>query len=116
MKRIHLIGTRGILVLDASKSHLEVFADEPAFKPPLPHPLDPMGMWGSTRVESGLLPKQLWISVDDGSGEQQREVPAFVDCIEAGEECEMNAEMAAQSVAVLAAGYESAATGKVIRL
>ena len=116
MKRLHLVGTRGALVLDAGKSHLEVFADEPAFKPPPPHPLDPMGAWGSTRAKTGLQPKQLWISVDDGSGEQQREIPSFVDCIESGEECEMNAEMAAQSVAVLAAGYESAATGKVIRL
>ena len=116
LKRIYLIGTRGILVLDASKSHLEVFADEPTFKPPPPHPLDPMGMWGSTRTVSGSPPKQLWISVDDGSSEQKQEIPAFVDCIESGEECEMNAEMAAQSVAVLAAGYESAATGKVIRL
>ena len=115
-KRLHLVGTRDTLVLDASQSHLEVFADEPAFRPPPPHPLDPMGMWGSTQVKSGSPPKQLWISVDDGGTEQQNEVRAFVDCIEEGKECEMNAEMAVQSVAVITAGYQSAATGEVVRL
>jgi len=41
---------------------------------------------------------------------------AFVDCIETGTESEMNATMAAQSVAVIAAGYRSAASGEVIQL
>ncbi len=116
VRRIHLVGTRDTLTLDTWQSRLEVFADEPAFQPPPPHPLDPMGMWRSTQIESGLPPKRLWLSVDDDDDEQQQDVRAFVDCIEEGKESEMSAEMAAQSVAVITAGYQSAASGEVIRL
>ena len=114
ISRLHLVGTRDILTFDPSKSRLEVFADEPAFQPPPPHPLDPMGMWGSTQVESGLPPKRLWMSISDERGAS--EVQTFVDCIDKGVESEMNAEMAAQSVAVISAGYQSAASGAVVRI
>jgi predicted dehydrogenase len=71
-------------------------------------------MWGSTQVKSTGPPKQLWVSVPNG--ESQDEVPAFVDCIDNGVESEMNAEMAAQSVAVITAAFQSAASGKVVRI
>jgi predicted dehydrogenase len=115
VRKVHLIGTEGSLTFDASANRLEVFAAEPAFEPPSPHPLDPMGMWSSTQAGSGMLPKQQWIDVgsaDDG----QREFGAFVDCIENGVESEMNAEFAAHSVEIICAGYRSAATGEVINL
>jgi len=116
LRRLHLVGTRDTLTLDTWQSRLEVFADEPAFQPPPPHPLDPMGMWSSTQRQSGLPPKRLWLPVNDDGGEQQKDVRAFVDCIESGKESEMNAEMAAQSVAVITAGYQSAESGEVIHL
>ena len=116
VRRIHLVGTRDTLTLDTWQSRLEVFADEPAFQPPPPHPLDPMGMWSSTQIESGLPPKRLWVSAADGDNEQQQDVRAFVDCIEEGKESEMNAEMAAKSVAIITAGYQSAESGEVIQL
>ena len=116
IQKLHLVGTHDTLTLDASLPHLKVFADEPAFQPPRPHPLDPMGMWRSTQIESGLPPKRLWISASDEGNAQNLEVQAFVDCIEKGIESEMNAEMAAQSVAVITAGYQSAASGEVIQL
>jgi len=40
----------------------------------------------------------------------------FVDCIDKGVESEMNAEIAAQSVAVISAAYQSAASGEVIHI
>ena len=116
IQRVHLVGTRGTLTFDAWQPRLEVFADEPAFQPPPPHPLDPMGMWRSTQVEHGLPPKRLWVPVGDESDWQRQDMSAFVDCIETGTESEMNAAMAAQSVAVIAAGYRSAATGEVVQL
>jgi predicted dehydrogenase len=116
IQKLHLVGTHDTLTLDASLPHLKVFADEPAFQPPQPHPLDPMGMWRSTQIESGLPPKRLWISASDEGNAQNLEVQAFVDCIEKGIESEMNAEMAARSVAVITAGYQSAASGEVIQL
>ena len=75
-----------------------------------------MGMWASTQAESEVPPKRLWVSVDEGSEQQGPDMRAFVDCIEAGRESEMNAAAAAQSVAVIRAGYESAASGEVITI
>ena len=71
-------------------------------------------MWGSTNTESGVPPKHLWPAI--GEEEVRSEMEVFVDCIEAGEESEMNAEIAAESVAVIAAGYRSAATGEVVSI
>ena len=115
VRKVHLVGTEGSLTFDASANRLEVFAAEPAFEPPSPHPLDPMGMWSSTQAGIGMQPKQQWIDVssDDDSS---REFGAFIDCVENGVESEMNAEFAAHSVEIICAGYRSAATGEVIDL
>lgn len=115
IRKVHLVGSKATLTFDASSNRLEVFAAEPAFEPPTPHPLDPMGMWSSTQSEIGMRPKQHWIDVvseNDG----QREFSAFVDCIENGVESEMNAEFAAHSVEIICAGYQSAASGEVVDL
>ena len=115
VRKVHLIGTEGVLTFDASANRLEVFAAEPAFEPPEPHPLDPMGMWSSTQAEIGMQPKQQWIDVSSGD-DGQREFGAFLDCIEKDVESEMNAEFAAHSVEIICAGYRSAASGKAINL
>ena len=115
VRKVHLVGTEGSLTFDASVNRLEVFAAEPAFEPPEPHPLDPMGMWSSTQAGIGMQPKQQWIDVSSGD-DGQREFGAFVDCIENGVESEMNAEFAAHSVEIICAGYRSAASGEVIEL
>ncbi len=115
VQKVSLIGTNATLTFDASANRLEVFAAEPAFEPPTPHPLDPMGMWSSTQAEIGMRPKQRWIDVTSGN-DGQREFSAFIDCIENGMESEMNAEFAAHSVEVISAGYRSAASGEVISL
>ena len=115
VRKVHLVGTEGSLTFDASVNRLEVFAAEPAFEPPEPHPLDPMGMWSSTQAGIGMQPKQQWIDVSSGD-DGQREFGAFVDCIENDVESEMNAEFASHSVEIICAGYRSAASGEVITL
>lgn len=115
IRKVHLIGTDATLTFDASSNRLEVFAAEPAFEPPTPHPLDPMGMWSSTQAEIKMQPKQHWIDVGSGDDGQQ-EFSAFIDCIENRVESEMNAEFAAHSVEIICAGYRSAASGEVISL
>ena len=115
IRKIHLVGSDASLTFDASANRLEVFAAEPSFIPPEPHPLDPMGMWSSTQAETGRRVKNHWIDVER-SEDGQREFSAFIDCIDRGEESEMNAEFAAHSVEIICAGYESAATGEVIQL
>ncbi|RKU28322.1 hypothetical protein C6497_08875 [Candidatus Poribacteria bacterium] len=115
IRKVHLVGTEASLTFDASANRLEVFAAEPSFVPPDPHPLDPMGMWSSTQAEIGRSVKNHWIDVES-SDDGQREFSAFIDCIDKGEESEMNAEFAAHSVEIICAGYASAATGEVIEL
>ena len=111
---LHLVGSRGVLTFDAWQPRLEIFADEPPFQPPPPPPSDPMSMWSSTQVNKPQ-PKRPWVPLAE-EGTQHHDMRAFVDCIEAGKESEMNAELAAQSIAVIAAGYRSAATGKVVSI
>ena len=115
LRKVHLVGTEATLTFDASVNRLEVFAAEPAFEPPTPHPLDPMGMWSSTQAEIKMQPKQHWIDVGSGN-DGPSEFSAFIDCIENGVESEMNAEFAAHSVEIICAGYRSAASGKVISI
>ncbi len=115
VQKVSLIGTDATFTFDASANRLEVFAAEPAFEPPTPHPLDPMGMWSSTQAEIKMQPKQHWIDVSS-ENDGQREFSAFIDCIENGVESEMNAEFAAHSVEIISAGYRSAASGEVISL
>ena len=110
---LHLVGTRGVLTFDAWQPRLEIFADESRTQPPPAPPADPMSMWRSTQVKS--LPKRPWIPFAS-ERTQHYDARAFVDCIEAGVESEMNADLAAQSIAVITAGYRSAASGQVIAL
>lgn len=112
VRKVHLVGSESTLTFDASSNRLEVYSAERAYEPPTPHPLDPMGMWSSTSAEIGMRPKQRWIDVDTND-DGQREFRAFIDCIENGVESEMNAEIAAHSVEIICAGYESAASGNV---
>ncbi len=115
VRKVQLVGTTNTLTFDASAGRLEIFAAEPAFEPPPPHPLDPMGMWSSTQSEIGIRPKQQWVDIG-GSNDGAQEFSAFIDCIEQGIESEMNAEFAAQSVEIISAGYCSAANGEVVTL
>ena len=115
VQKAHLVGTDATLTFDASANRLEVFSAEPAFEPPIPHPLDPMGMWSSTQAEIGMQSKRHWIDVGKGN-DGQREFSAFIDCIENGVESEMNAEFAAHSIEIICAGYLSAAGGEVVNL
>jgi predicted dehydrogenase len=72
-----------------------------------------MGMWKHTQADVELLPKQSWMPTADENW-QNREFAAFIDAIEAGREGEMHAALAAQSIAVITAGYQSAASGKTV--
>ena len=110
---LHLVGTRGVLTFDAWQPRLEIFADEPPFQPPPPPPVDPMSMWRSTQAKTS--PNRPWVAFA-AEPTQHYDTRAFVDCIEAGVESEMNAELAAQSIAVIAAGYRSAASGQVVSI
>ena len=115
IQRLYLVGTQKTMVFDPYQSRLQISADEPPFQPPPPHPQDPMGMWKHTQEEFELLPKNSWIPTGSESW-QDREFSAFIDAVESGRNGEMHAALAAQSIAVINAGYQSAASGKTISI
>ena len=115
IQRLYLVGTQKTMVFDPYQSRLQISADEPPFQPPPPHPQDPMGMWKHTQEEFELLPKNSWIPTGSESW-QDREFSTFIDAVESGGNGEMHAALAAQSIAVINAGYQSAASGKTISI
>ena len=108
IQKLRLVGTERSICFDAHQPRLEIYTAEPAFQPPVPHPLDPMGMWGSTTVDA--IPKKTWKTVG-GTDWIKREFQAFVDAIENDTPTEMTAELAAHSVEII-----SAATGRMVEL
>ena len=113
IQKLRLVGTERSICFDAHQPRLEIYTAEPAFQPPVPHPLDPMGMWGGTTVDA--IPKKTWKTVG-GPDWIKREFQAFVDAIENDTPTEMTAELAAHSVEIIMAAYRSAATGRMVEL
>ena len=113
IQRIKLVGNTGIVDFDANQPRLEVHAAEPSFQPPVPHPLDPMGMWSSTT--NGIMQKNRWKPIS-GQNWIEEEFRSFIDAIDIGTPIEMTVELAAQSVEVITAAYHSAASGQTVNI
>ncbi|MBT6682292.1 MAG: hypothetical protein HOB07_09610, partial [Chloroflexi bacterium] len=96
--------------------HIEVFADEPQAVLPTPHPEDPMSMWRSTQVESGVPRKMGWQAFEDESGWGADEVSSFLDCLDEGRTPDVGASLGAAATEVILAAYQSAARGASVSL
>ncbi len=111
---IRLIGTKGSLTLDAYAPRLVTFCDAEPWSPPAePHPEDPMGFWSSTTKASGVAPKTDWQPIQDAA---KSDAACFLDCLESGKQSDMSVVLAAHSVEVVHAVYESASTGETVQL
>ena len=115
LNQIHLIGTKGSLVLTPYRPRLELYASEPPWEPPEVNPNDPMGFWGSGQTEVNARPRRTWLPVP-GASPSVSDESSFVDCIVEDRESEMDVREAAMLTEILVAGYKSAATGEVIKL
>jgi predicted dehydrogenase len=115
-QKIVLYGSKGTQTFDAWRPRIEVFSEEADFAMPDVHPFDPMGMWGSTQREAGVMPKRRWMTPFDERGTMVRDVAHFVDCVDRNIEPEMNAAFAAPLTEVLMAAYASVAKGKAVTL
>jgi predicted dehydrogenase len=113
VNRVILVGSEGTLLVDANRPRLEVYTDEPPWRPPAPHPADPAAFWTSTQVEVGARPKQTWVPI---AARGVTDAGYFLDCLDAGRESEMPATEAAAATEVLLAGYRSAARREVVTL
>ena len=72
-----------------------------------------MGFWRSSTREAGGVHKFTWRTVPETT---QSDESYFIDCIEQNRESDMSVAEAAKVLKVLLAGYESAATGKVVSI
>jgi predicted dehydrogenase len=113
--RIHLVGTRGAVTIDASQPRLELFNHAPPWTPPPPDPADPMSFWQSTQQASGAPPRSAWLPLR-GSAAPRSDPSHFLDCLDAGRESPMSAREGAAIVEALMAGYVSASKGEVVTL
>jgi len=113
--RIHLVGTRGSMTIDAYRPRLEIFNNATPWTPPPPDPADPMGFWQSTQDASGVRPRHAWAPLL-GPGASPSDPSRFLDCLDAGRESPMSARDGAAVVEALMAGYVSASRGEVVTL
>lgn len=109
--KIYLVGTKGLVAVDAYKPRVEIYNGE-IWTPPEINPDDPMGFWVSTYKNN--RPKSSWVQLHEVSG--SNDVKYFIDCIESGVESDVSAIDGAAQVEILMAGYVSAAKGKVVHL
>ena len=115
LNRTCLIGTKQTIVIDAHRPRVAVWADAVTWSAPKRDPEDPMGMWGGPKAEPYLPhPKLAWIT--PSAAARATDVGYFLDCIEEGRQSDVSASVAAAATEVLLAGYQSAATGRVIDL
>ncbi|MDA1257530.1 MAG: Gfo/Idh/MocA family oxidoreductase [Chloroflexi bacterium] len=113
---VTVVGTEGSRTFSPWDPHVEVFADEPRPELPTPHPADPMSMWRSTQVESGVPRKVGWLALEDESRLVADEVTAFLDCLDTGRTPDVGVDLAAAATEVVLAAYRSAARGEPVEL
>lgn len=113
LNRTTLVGSRSAVTIDGGRPRIEVWSDQPAWEPPQRHPADPMGFWASTVAESGMRPKQSWVIPP---ATRTSDASHFLDCLEDGRESDVSADLAAEVVQILMAGYASAAKGTLINV
>ncbi|MGQ9610758.1 MAG: Gfo/Idh/MocA family protein [bacterium] len=111
--QVYLIGTKGMIKIDAYSPRLEIYNNDHPWEPPDINPDDPMGFWTSTYKDS--KPKSIWVALN-ANKQFPNDASKFIDYIEAGRESEVSAIDGAAQVEILTAGYISAAKGEVIDL
>lgn len=113
-QKVQLVGTEGVVDLDAYQPRLEIYNDAPPWQQPkTPHPEDPMGFWSSTQKAGGAHPKTGWQPLQ---GAVTNDAVYFLDCLEQGGASDVPVSLGAHAVEVILAGYRSAAVGEVVEL
>lgn len=111
--RASIVGERGSLAIDAHRPRVEVWADEVPWFAPSRHPLDPMAFWSGTQIESGVRPKNVWLTPHE---ELRDDAAYFLDCVERGRASDVSADLASDVLTTQLAAYRSAAEGRFVEL
>ncbi|MGI9334971.1 MAG: Gfo/Idh/MocA family protein [Gammaproteobacteria bacterium] len=112
--KITLVGSEGTETFDAWTPRIEVSNAEPTPELPPPNPEDPMMMWRSTSTAGGNPIKNRWVAMLPEDNWYAADIVQFLDCLDAGTRANITAEEALESLAVLMAAYESAASGRTV--
>ncbi|MDE0219353.1 MAG: Gfo/Idh/MocA family oxidoreductase [Spirochaetaceae bacterium] len=112
-RRVTVVGEEGLATFAGSDPHIEIYNTEPVLTTAPVHPYDPMQMWASTMLETQPPAKNRWIAL---AREERSDIAAFLDCLDSGVRPEVTARDALHHVEVLMAGYESAASGRPVRI
>lgn len=113
-QQISLITENGYFRFTDDEPRVEVYSQETSFVNPERHEFDPMMMWASTRRDTGQMTKESWQSLIPSNPSD--DVRAFLDCIDSGKRPEITAVDAVHHIEAIMAGYESAKTGRSVRL
>ncbi len=111
--QVYLVGTKGMIKIDAYSPRLEIYNNDPPWRPPDINPNDPMGFWTSTYKDS--KPKPVWLALNTNR-QFPNDASKFIDYIDSDCESEVSVIDGAAQVEVLMAGYVSAAKGEVVNL
>ncbi len=109
-----LAGDRGSVWIDAHRPRLEVAGARSCWEAPPRDPLDPMGFWKSTQERAEVQPKPAWAVPP--TLEPLSDQRLFLDALEAGRDGEVRVQDGAAATNAMLGAYESAASGKLIRL
>ena len=112
-RRVTLVGEAGLATFAGSEPHIEIYNTEPVATTAPVHPYDPMQMWASTIRETQPPARDRRVSLDR---DERSDIEAFLDCLDSGVRPEVTARDALHHVEVLMAGYESAASGRPVRI
>jgi predicted dehydrogenase len=112
--QVRLVGERASAWIDAHGPRFEVAGAQPCWEAPERDPSDPMGFWRSTQDRARIRPKPEWREPPTLPALSDQSL--FLDALEAGRDGEVSVADGAAAVDAMLGAYESAATGKVIRL
>ncbi len=106
VNRVIVVGKKRTGIYDMNSPRLVLSNADAPWRPPVPHPEDPMFFWASTQREAGVQPKRFWLPL---RGDPHADVRYFLDCLERGIPSEADVELAAHATEVIFAAYRSAA-------
>ena len=109
-----LVGERGSAWIDAHRPRFEVAGEQPCWQAPERDPTDPMGFWKSTQDRARIQPKPEWR--EPPTLKPLSDQAMFLDALDAGKDGEVTVADGAAAVDAMLGAYESAATGRTIKL
>ena len=112
--QVRLVGERASAWIDAHRPRFEVSGDQPCWQTPDRDPTDPMGFWKSTQDRARIQPKPEWR--EPATLTPLSDQKLFLDALDADRDGEVSVADGAAAVEAMLGAYESAASGRLVKL